>query len=79
LEIAPYLLVEGGVGRALVDAPPAGGVLSSGLLQPVSTIPIAKPNNTTRVDILFIGTRNLDQKVGSDKQNIRIIEFTPKR
>ena len=78
LEIVPYLFVEGGTG-ALVEA--AGGVLvSSGLLQPVSIIPRARPNSTTRVDILFIGTRNLYQNPGSDKQNIRILELAiPRR
>ena len=51
-----YLLVD--TGGTLVEA--GEGVPDSSLLQPVSTIPIAKPSNTTRVDILFIGTRNLD-------------------
>ena len=73
LEIVPYLFVEGGTG-ALVEA--AGGVLvSSGLLQPVSIIPTARPTNTIRVDILFIGTRNFYQKPLSDKQKYLVIPW----
>jgi len=69
LEIVPYLLVDGATG-ALVEPPPAGG---SSLLQPVSIIPIARPSSTIRVDILFIGTRNLYQNPKPDKQNIHPI------
>ena len=70
LEIAPYLLVDGAAAGALVEAPPAGG---SSLLQPVSIMPIARPSSTIRVDILFIGTRNLYQNPKPDKQNIHPI------
>jgi hypothetical protein len=69
LEIVPYLLVD--TGGTLVEA---GAVdVSSGLLQPVSIIPIARPSNTIRVDILFIGKRNFYQNPSSDKQNISIV------
>ena len=64
----PYLLVDV-VDGALV----AGGVVVSSLLQPVSIMPIARPSSTTRVDILFIGTRNLYQNPKPDKQNIHPI------
>ena len=68
LEIVPYLLVDV-VDGALV----AGGVVVSSLLQPVSIMPIARPSSTIRVDILFIGTRNLYQNPKPDKQNIHPI------
>ena len=73
LEIEPYLFVAGNDG-GVAFVPAGGGVLaSSGLLQPVSIIPIARPSNTIRVDILFIGKRNFYQNPSSDKQNISIV------
>ena len=69
LEIVPYLLVDAAAGGALV----AAGVVDSSLLQPVSIMPIARPSSTIRVDILFIGTRNLYQNPKPDKQNIHPI------
>jgi hypothetical protein len=67
LEIAPYLFVDGAAGAALVE----GGVLESELLQPVSSMPIARPSNTIRTDIRFIDKRNVYQNPRADKQNIR--------
>ena len=73
LEIEPYLFVAGNDG-GVAFVPAGGGVLaSSGLLQPVSIIPTARPTNTIRVDILFIGTRNFYQNQGSDKQKYLLI------
>jgi hypothetical protein len=60
--------VDGAVGAALVE----GGELESELLQPVSSMPIARPSNTIRTDIRFIDKRNVYQNPRADKQNIRI-------
>lgn len=64
-----YLLVDGAAGTALVEA----GAVESELLQPVSSIPIARPSSTTRVDIRFIDKPNLYQNPKPDKQNIHPI------
>ena len=63
-----YLLVDGGVAGGVggVGAFVFGGVVGvvlSSLLQPVSIAPITRPVSTIRVYILFIGRRNLYQKV----------------
>jgi hypothetical protein len=73
LEIVRYLFVAGNEGGTAF-VPAGGGVLvSSAGLQPVSIIPTARPSNTTRVDILFIGTRNFYQNQVSDKQKHLLI------